>query len=355
MNAEWKAFLSQQGAQFDALEHVTTFGEPELERVLVKHGPVVTSLANQALIQVKGEDAKAFLQAQLTNDIDEVSNKQAQLSAWCDPKGHVLTTFIVFMYQRDYYLSFDASLKEAILKRLQMFILRSKVELIDRSDELIQVGFGGSFGDLDLQRAFDAKVKETWACGMLPKEGVRKIKAIKIPGPYHRYLLVGPEDEMETVWNTLLINGDKTNQYDWHLMDIAAGIPVVTAPVSGQFVAQMLNLDKLNAINFKKGCFPGQEIIARLHFRATVPKRMLKLHTPADIAPEPGTTLEAHDEAGKRIEFEVLYSRPDPIEGVMIQAVGNLKTLANAQGQLTLASGDPIAIEPLPYPVLDDD
>lgn len=355
MNAQWKTFLSEQGAQFDELDNVITFGEPELERVLVKHGPVITSLANQALVQVKGDDAKAFLQAQLTNDIEEVSNKQAQLSAWCDPKGNVLATFVVFMYQRDYYLSFDASLKDAILKRLQMFILRSKVELVDRTAELVQVGFGGSFGDLDLQRAFDAKVKETWECGMLPKEGVRKIKAIKIPGPYHRYLLVGPEAEMETAWNTLLINGDKTNQYDWHLMDIAAGVPVVTAPVSGRFVAQMLNLDKLNAINFKKGCFPGQEIIARLHFRATVPKRMLKLHTDANIAPQPTDTLEVHDENGKRIEFEVLYSRPDPIQGVMIQAVGNLKTLANAQGALTLESGETVTIEPLPYPVLEDD
>lgn len=356
MNAAWKVFLEAQGAQFDALDTVISFGEPLLERTLVKHGPVITSLANQALIQVKGEDAKAFLQAQLTNNIEEVSNKTAQFSAWCDPKGNVLALFLVFMYERDYYLSFDASLKETILKRLQMFILRSKVELVDRTDELVQIGYGGDFGDLDLQRALDAKVKETWSAAMVPAEGMRKIKAIKIPGPYHRYHLIGPEEQMEQAWQKLLVNADKTNQLDWHLMDITAGIPVVTQAVSGKFIAQMLNLDKLWAINFKKGCFPGQEIIARMHFRAKVPKRMLKLHIEADDVQVPaGETFEAFDESGKRIEFENIFMRPDPIECTLAQAVGNLKTLSNAQGDLKLESGSKVILQPLPYPVFDED
>ncbi len=354
MNADWQQFLEQQGAQFDEHGRVTTFGEPDLERVLVKHGPVVAPLTGMALVQVSGEDAKTFLQAQLTNDIEEVSNKAGQLSAWCDPKGQVLALFWIMMYERDYYLIFDASLKETILKRLQMFVLRSKVTLTDRSDDLALLGYGGDFGDLDLQRALDAKVKETWSAAMVPMEGLRKIKAMKIPGPYHRYLLLGPVDQMKGAWEKLLVNADRTNHYDWHLMDIVAGIPVVTDAVSGRFVAQMLNLDKLGAVNFKKGCFPGQEIIARLHFRATVPKRMFRLHSDAPIEAAPGETFSAEDEKGKRIEFELLWQRPDPIEGQLVQAVANVKTLAQAQGDLNV-NGQPLRIEPLPYPVLDED
>ncbi len=356
MNTAWQAFLASQGAQFDEHHTLLTFGEPLLERTLIKHGPVITSLANQALIQVKGEDAKNFLQAQLSNDIEGVTNKTAQFAAWCDPKGQVLTVFLVFMYERDYYLSFDASLKDTILKRLQMFILRAKVELVDRTDELVQIGYGGDFGDLDLQRALDVKVKETWSASMVPAEGLRKIKVIKIPGPYHRYFLVGPESQMTQAWQKLLVNADKTNQLDWHLMDIAAGIPVMTQAVSGKFIAQMLNLDKLNAINFKKGCFPGQEIIARMHFRAKVPKRMLKLHIETDKLNIPaGETFEAFDESGKRIELENLFMRPDPIDGTLAQAVANLKTLRNAQGDLRLEDNTLITLQPLPYPVFDED
>ena len=355
MNSTWQDFLTQQGAQLDTLGRVETFGEPELERVLVKHGPVMTSLASEALIRVSGEDAKSFLQAQLTNDIEEVSNKQAQLSAWCDPKGQVLALFYVFMYERNYYLLFDATLKEAILKRLKMFVLRSKVELTDCSDELVILGYGGDFGDLDVQRALDLKLKETWGCAMVPAEGLRNIKAIKIPGPYHRYLMVGPVDQMMQAWDKLMVNADKTNQRDWHLMDIAAGLPVVNDAISGRFIAQMLNLDKLNAINFKKGCFPGQEIIARMHFRATVPKRMLKVHVQGVLTSEPGETINVFDESGKRIEFETIYFRPDPIEGTVGLAVANLKTLQNAQGNLKTEQDLTLTIEPLPYPVLEAD
>lgn len=355
MNSTWQDFLTQQGAQLDALGRVETFGEPELERVLVKHGPVMTSLASEALIRVSGEDAKSFLQAQLTNDIEEVSNKQAQLSAWCDPKGQVLALFYVFMYERSYYLLFDATLKEAILKRLQMYVLRSQVELTDCSDELVTLGYGGDFGDLDVQRALDLKLKETWGCAMVPAEGMRKIKAIKIPGPYHRYLMVGPADQMMQAWDKLMVNADKTNQRDWHLMDIAAGIPIVNDAISARFIAQVLNLDKLNAINFKKGCFPGQEIIARMHFRATVPKRMLKAHIQGEFACEPGQTFNVFDDSGKRIEFETVYFRPDPIEGTIGLAVANLKTLQNAQGDLKTDNDLTLTIEPLPYPVLEVD
>ena len=356
MHPSWQSFLEQQGARFDEQGHIRTFGEEELERVLVKHGPVMTALSGHALIRVTGEDAQAFLQKQLTNDIEEVSNKTAQFSAWCDPQGHVLALFLVFMYERDYYLLFDASLKDAILKRLRMFVLRDQVELIDRSDELAIVGYGGDFGNLDLQRALDVKLKETWGATLVPMEGLRKIKAIKLPGPYHRYVLVGPVDQMEQAWQRLLVNADKTSITGWWLMDIAAGIPVVTAAVSGRFIAQMLNLDKLNVINFKKGCFPGQEIIARLHFRATVPKRMLKFHIEGDpVQVAPGATFNVFDDKGKRIELENLCMLPDPLEGTLAQAVGQLKTLRQAQGTLKTEGGQTVIPQPLPYPVLDEE
>ncbi|MDX1353266.1 MAG: folate-binding protein, partial [Thiomicrorhabdus sp.] len=170
LNPIWSDFLASQNAQFDNTGKISTFGHPELERFLIKNGPVVTSLTDQALIKVSGSDALTFLQAQLTSDINEVTDNKAQFSAYCDPQGQVLANFLVFKYNNDFYLNFDGSLRESILKRLTMFVLRSDVQLTEVSNELIHIGFAGEFGDLDIQRRLSTKVKEVFESGMAELE-----------------------------------------------------------------------------------------------------------------------------------------------------------------------------------------
>ncbi|WP_373018827.1 folate-binding protein YgfZ [Thiomicrorhabdus sp.] len=351
----WQNFMVEQGAQFAEKGTIKTFGHADLERYLIKHGPVVTSLAHQALLKVSGSDANTFLQGQLTSDINDVSANKAQLSSYCDPKGNVLAIFLIFKYQGDFYLSFDGSLKETIQKRLSMFVLRSDVQITNAGQELIHIGFGGEFGDLDIQRRLETKVKAVYESGHVEAEGMEDVFVVKVPGPYHKYDLFGPVEQIKQAWLKLRDNSDLTNTQDWNLLNIAAGIPEITAANAGTFTAQFLNLDKLEAINFKKGCFPGQEIIARIHYRGKVTKRMLRIRLEETVDLAPGDTLTLHDNSGKNHNLEVINSNPDILGGTRCLAVGTLKSLGNVEGNLMSESGQLATIEPLPYSITDDE
>ena len=355
LDPKWSTFLNTQNAQFDEAGKITTFGQAELERFLIKNGPVLTSLTHQALLKVTGSEAETFLQGQLTSDIKDVTDTLAQISAYCDPKGQVLAIFLVFKYQGDYYLSFDSSLKESIQKRLTMFVMRSDVQISDVSNSLIHIGFAGEFGDLDIQRRLDTKVKEIYETGYIEEEGMTDVCVVKVPGPYHKYDLFGPADQVELAWKSLRTNADLTNSYDWNLLNIAAGVPEITTETSAQFIAQFLNLDKLDGINFKKGCFPGQEIIARVHYRGKVTKRMFRIRCNELLDLTTGQELILKDSSDKSHKLIVINSNPGIFEGTLCLAVGTIKSLDAVEGDLTTESGQPAFIEPLPYSVTDDE
>ncbi|MDX1796133.1 MAG: folate-binding protein [Hydrogenovibrio sp.] len=354
MNTEWQSFLKEQGAVFNDQNEIESFGHPEVEHFLVKHGPVLADLSQNALIQVSGEEAFDFLQGQLSNDLKEVSDTQAQLSAYCEPQGKVLALMTVFKQGEAFYLSFDGSLREAILKRLTMFKLRAKVDLTDLSDEWVHIGYAGEFADLDLQRALSTKVKEIYQVEHLTQEGATDIIAIKVPGPYHRYSLFGPIEQMKAAWEAFCSNCEAIGQKDWNLLNIVSGQPEVKQATSDQFVAQFLNLDKLDAINFKKGCFPGQEIIARMHYRGKATKRMLRLHISEALSLNAGEEIAFKDSADRNYKFTIVSAGQDIYEGTVALAVTSIKPLENVQGDLQTESGAIATIEPMPYDLADD-
>ncbi|BBP46136.1 tRNA-modifying protein YgfZ [Thiosulfatimonas sediminis] len=354
MDSTWQTFLLSQNAQFDETGKIQTFGTPELERYLIKHGPVLTSLSHQALLKVSGDDAQAFLQGQLTSDINQVSDTQAQMSAYCDPKGNVLAIFTVFKYQGDFYLSFDGSLSQSIQKRLQMFVMRSAVKIEDVANQLIQIGFAGEFADIDVQRRLESKVKTVFETALSKDPSIADVLIIKVPGPYHKYAIFGPAEQMQTVWTKLRVNCDVTNHNDWQLLDIAAAVPNVTDKTSGQFTAQFLNLDKFSAISFKKGCFPGQEIIARIHYRGKITKRMLRIRLQENLDLHAGDVLALTDSQGKIHKLDVINCRADIFNGCLCNAIGTLKSLDAVEGELQSSEGQSAIIEPLPYSILEE-
>ncbi len=355
LDPQWFNFLKSQNAEFDSTGQITTFGHAELERFLIKNGPVLTSLTHQSLIKVSGSDALTFLQGQLATNIEHINESTAQFSSYCDPKGQVLAVFVIFKYQESFYLNFNQTLKESILKRLSMFIMRSDVQLTDVSDSMIHIGFAGEFADLELQRSLNTKIKNEYETQHIDLDGMRDICAIKVPGPYHKYDFFGPSDQMRKVWTILKNNAEVTNSYDWNLLNIAAGIPDVNTQTRAQFLAQFLNLDKLHAIDFKKGCFPGQEMIARVHYRGKVTKRMFRIRCEALQELKPGKILFLTDQEGKSHKLTIILTNPGIHEGTLCLAVGTLKSLSTIEGGLTTESGHPAFIEPLPYSILDNE
>jgi folate-binding protein YgfZ len=228
----------------------------------------LVALTDHASLRVHGPDARTFLQSQLSCDVDAVGPDRAQLSAWHDPKGRVLAVMTVLAVGDGYLLVLPAELAGTVARRLKMFILRSKVT-VDAGPAVA--------GLLDALPPFgQARATEPWSVVAGP-EGV----ATRLPG-LPRWLVAGRLADSAPA--------DDQGLRAWECAAVEAGLPEVYAATSGLFVAQMLNLDDLGAVSFTKGCFPGQEIIARAHYLGRV-KRRMRSFVVAGGAPAAGDTL----------------------------------------------------------------
>ncbi|MBL1140562.1 MAG: folate-binding protein YgfZ [Proteobacteria bacterium] len=251
MQDTWQNFLKEQTTQDNSDIDITK-------------SPIVSPLSGFALLIVTGDDRHAFLQGQLINDLKLIEKPGAQLSAWCNPKGQVITNFIVINTGISYLLLFKQELKEFVQKRLTMFVMRSNVTIKDISE---------SSPLLDV-----ANIKDLSSLGTnIPTNagGVHAVDDLVIichPDNSGRYLITGSVDAL--IKKLPALNTKFSSGSLWEILDIFAGLPWVTAATQEQFLPQMLNLDALKSLSYQKGCYPGQEVIARLHYRGDVKKRL---------------------------------------------------------------------------------
>jgi len=216
-------------------------------------------LNRYGLLSVSGEDAREFLHAQLTIDMRNLPRSRAGLAGWCSAKGRLLATFLVVPAPQGFLLQLSRDLAPAIAKRLSMFVLRSKVKIADDSDRWAQFG------------VWNADWNE-----ILAWDGGRAT----VPVGERRFLRLEPVDA-----TSLSPNADEEA---WTLQEIRAGRPLITAATQDQFVPQMVNLEALGGVDFQKGCYPGQEIVARAQYRGQVKRRMVHLRAPGERDLRPG-------------------------------------------------------------------
>jgi tRNA-modifying protein YgfZ len=217
-------------------------------------------LSRYGLLSVSGVDARDFLHAQLTNDIENLPADRAALAGWCSAKGRLLATFLVIPAPQGYLLQLARDLAPAVAKRLSMFVLRSKVRISDESAAWAQ------FGMWDVE-ADTTKIE--W-----------KDQGVAVPMGEKRLLRLEPAASA-----TLACKADEET---WYLQEIRAGRPLITAATQDQFVPQMVNLEVLGGVDFQKGCYPGQEIVARAQYRGQVKRRMVRLPAPQGARLQPG-------------------------------------------------------------------
>jgi folate-binding protein YgfZ len=217
-------------------------------------------LSRYGVLSVSGADARAFLHAQLTNDIENLPPERAALAGWCSAKGRLLATFLVIPATQGYLLQLARDLAPAVAKRLSMFILRSKVKIADESDAWTQLG------------VWDAD----WNASEIQWEGQR----VTVPVGDKRFLRLEPSASA-----SLACEG---NEDTWYAQEIRAGRPLITAATQDQFVPQMVNLETIGGVDFRKGCYPGQEIVARAQYRGQVKRRMVRLPAPDGARLAPG-------------------------------------------------------------------
>ena len=240
---------------------------------------------------MSGADAVAFLQGQLSTDIEKLTPDSSQLSSWSNAKGRVVTLLRLFRHGDGIYLALPSGLLPMVLKKLGMYVLRSKVTLADASGSLARLGLWGE----------DAPALLTQAGLAMPEHindttHTAGVTAIRLHGTTSRYALYGLTEASAALKEKLMNGPAGAGMEMWALAKILAGEPTVYPETTEHFVPQMLDLDKLGAIDFKKGCYIGQEVIARAHYRGGVKRHLVKATSRSTVPLRPGADIHAADQ-----------------------------------------------------------
>ncbi len=343
MSNRWKEFLQAQGAQYSdgSLAH---FGKPAA-RAAARDGNVLVDLSHYSLIRAGGADVRNFLNGQLTNDIESLDEAHTQLSAWCNAKGRVLAVLRILRHADGYLLQLPAALQEDALKRLRMYVLRSKVTLENVDAAWVQMGVAGPDAAAAVRDATGAAPEGENACA---RGG--NVVVLRVPGFHPRFQVLAPAIEAPPLWHRLAERAMPTGADAWTWHDIMAGVPTVMPATSDAFVPQMANLDVLGAISFNKGCYTGQEIVARLHYLGRLKQRMYRAHVVADERPAPGMHLYA-PERKDQATGTVVSVCPAPTTGYDLLAVVHTSSVAAGELHVGHPDGPRATIESLPYSV----
>ncbi len=227
-------------------------------------------LNHLCLYKVSGDDAETFLQGQLSNDVSSLTNNW-QYAAYCTPKGRALAVFIVCRIAENFFLITEQSIAKNVFKRLQMFVMRSKVLIEEQSNEL--VGVFDSQTLIDMHEDFDAEAERFVLSTNENLHCLHFGQRHLIISNKHKTQDLSAELSKEE-FSSATEHEPYNTETNWIQRDIADGLPRVTAESSEKFVPQMLNMDILNGMSFKKGCYTGQEIVARMHYLGKLKQRM---------------------------------------------------------------------------------
>ncbi|TKC87235.1 folate-binding protein YgfZ [Trinickia terrae] len=302
-------------------------------------------LTQFGVIDVHGDDAASFLHSQLTNDVQHLDAATARLTGYCSPKGRLLASFLSWRTGDTIRLLISKDIQAAVQKRLSMFVLRAKAKLADASAQLAVVGFAGDVRKA-LSQVFDAlpdavHVQVDGPAGSL----------IRVPDAAGRlrYLWIGPQAEVAA--RRPLLEGAlaQVSPAVWDWLDIRAGEPRITQPAVEQFVPQMVNFDVLDGVNFRKGCYPGQEVVARSQYRGTIKRRMALAHAALELADvRAGSELFHSDDPGQPCG-QIVNAASAPEGGVDALVEIKLAALENGAVHLGSADGPALRFMPLPY------
>jgi len=353
MSTKWFNFLNTYGATFNTDQEVTFQLKDESASVSLQEDFLLTDLSYLGLIEVSGDDRKTFLQGQLTNDINAISSSLSHLSGLCTPKGRLRALFSIFSLGDKLYLQLPVPLLEETLKRLKMFVMMSKVELIDVNDSIIKIGVAGKKAAHHLKENGFTLPLET---NMVTENN--GIQLIRLSGKTPRFECVGAIEKIQTLWQSLQTGAQLINTSHWKLLDIRAGIPGVFSSSKEAFIPQMLNLQALNGINFKKGCYTGQEVVARMQYLGKLKRQMYRAHCDtsddAKELPLPGDPLHSAASKSGQGAGNIVDAQQSPNGGIDLLAVITIEALENNDIFLDEAMQQPLIIKKLPYSLETD-
>lgn len=336
--SDWIAHLQQLGAHFPDSRHAD-FGDPDQAR-RAHDDTVIMPLVHLAILEVAGADAERFLQGQTSAQLSLAKGDFAAPTVFCTPKGRMLANAqLLRIAEGRYWLLMDRELIEPLRKHLAKFAVFYKTEISPR-DDIVTIGLIGREAPALIETRMDLRPPTTW---QQINQDERVV--LRHPGQKPRLLLCLPHDEAGSVWETLARHATPVGNAVWQLHDIQAGLVWLNAAQQDTYLPQMINWEALGGISFKKGCYTGQEVVARAHFRGQVKKRLIRGQLDGATLPENGTPIL--DAEGKSLG-EVVSAEIDGYGQVEILAV--MTTRDDLAEPLSVA-GQHLKRLKLPYPL----
>ncbi len=342
MNQDWQQFLATQGAQIHdgVVQH---FGDAAAERIATRDSTVLCDLSQFGAIKVFGEEAQGFLHNLFSSDVNALTPQQALHSSFNTAKGRVLATLFIWRSQQELFLQLPHSLVTPILKKLSMYVLRAKVKLEDPSDNIVFLGLSGANAESILQTHF-----------LKLPQNVQDVvhyddsSLIRLAGK--RFLISTSAQHAPVLWQQLSAEALPAGAPCWDWLNIRAGIPVILPPTQEQFVAQMVNLELIGAVNFKKGCYPGQEVVARMQYLGKNKRRMYLAQVHAETAPQAGAELFSMEMEGQACGM-VVNAQASPDGGFDMLAVVQIASHDAFPVHIGSMTGPRLRFHALPYPL----
>jgi len=356
----WRAWLADAGAVADG-GRVLHYGNPDLERRVALTGAVMADLGHWGVLRARGPDAVPFLQGQLTADLRELAPASSRLAAHCTPQGRVRSLFrLLARGEEELLLLLPREMVEPALEALRRYVLMARVVLEPAGEAWVRLGYADPHGGKRLAEALGGEVPEEpdAACRAGP------VTVVRLHGSHPRFLLLGERPAMERLWERLDVHAAPVGAPAWELLEVLAGEPQVHLPTREAFLPQMLNLDLLGGVSFAKGCYTGQEVVARTRHLGRLKRRMRRLRCPGTAEPPPpGAPLHSPAWRADEAAGTVVRAAADPDGGCQLLAVvpHELAPREGAQGrmqgaELRLGGPEGPACEPrpLPYPLPEE-
>jgi len=297
----------------------------------------VAPLPHLGIIRVEGEDAATFLHGQLTQDFALLGLSEARLAAYCSAKGRMQASFIGFKRsQSEILLVCSRDILAPTLKRLSMFVMRAKAKLTDATDQFVLRGLAGDTINLIATQAYPTGAKVDF--------GTSNVVFLHPADGTPRALWVAPVGEP-------LPAGPALSTEVWQWGEVRSGIATITAPIVEAFVPQMLNYESVGGVNFKKGCYPGQEVVARSQFRGTLKRRAFLVHSDSPMAAGQEIFAEGDD---SQPAATVAQAAAAPTGGFDAIISGQVAAIESSPLRLGSATGPLLTLDTLPYQLLAD-
>ena len=304
----------------------------------------VAALPHLGVIRAQGEEAAKFLQGQLTQDFMLIPAGHARLAGYCSPKGRLLASFVaVSLAADDFALVVSADILAPTLKRLSMFVLRAKVKLSDATGDFALRGLAGQAACAALNLAAPA-MPEPWTD--------------RVEGPTHTVALYPADGVARALWlapaGTAAPQGAVLSHEAWLWSEVRSGVATITAPVVDAFVPQMLNYESVGGVNFKKGCYPGQEVVARSQFRGQIKRRAFLAQAEGPLVPGDEVFVAGDDQpCGVVVQASTWTPQSGLGEGPS-EGIVSLNAQAVTEGASFQVAGVPLLLRPAPYGLLMD-